>query len=82
MTSLVLFTFGQYRSSPSTTCCSQRSSFRNRQQETYFFSQRGILFQELNYTVGQLWVVHAEALDLVQWEKYAGKEELVLFFEW
>jgi hypothetical protein len=27
-------------------------------------------------------VVHAEALDLVQWEKYAGKEELVLFFEW
>jgi hypothetical protein len=48
----------------------------------YLFSQRGILFQELNYTVGQLWVVHAEALDLVQWEKYAGKEELVLFFEW
>jgi hypothetical protein len=27
-------------------------------------------------------VVHAKALDLVQWEKYAGKEELVLFFEW
>jgi hypothetical protein len=47
---------------------------------TYLFRQGRILFQELDYAVRQLWVIHAQALHLVQREKHTRQEEFMLLF--
>jgi hypothetical protein len=42
--------------------------------ENHLFGQGGILLKELNNAVGQLWVVHAETLDLVKGNQNPSKE--------
>jgi len=48
---------------------------------TYIFRQCGVLLQELHDTIGQLWVIHAQALDLVHGKQDPGQEELVFLLE-
>lgn len=49
--------------------------------KTYIFGQCRILLQELDDTVGQLRVIHAETLHLVHGKEYPGEEELVLLLQ-
>ena len=84
MTSFVLLTLGQYRSSPSTTYDGQsvaHQAVRVQNQNTNLFGKSGILFQELHDTIGELRVIHAQALDFVQRYQDSGEKELVLLFE-
>lgn len=48
---------------------------------TNLFRQSRVLFQELDYTVCKLRVIHAQALDFVKGNKHARQEEFVFFFE-
>jgi hypothetical protein len=48
---------------------------------TYIFSQGRILLQKLDDTIGQLGVIHAQALHLVHGEKNASQEELMFLLE-
>lgn len=48
---------------------------------THLIRQCRILFEELDNTVCQLRMIHAEALDLVQRNQDPGQEKLVLFLE-
>jgi hypothetical protein len=43
--------------------------------------QSSVFLQELNNTVCELWVVHAETLDFVQRNEDAGQEKLVFLLE-
>lgn len=48
----------------------------------YLFCESSVLLQKLYNAVGQLWVVHAQTLHLVQWNEHPGEEQLVLFLQW
>jgi hypothetical protein len=60
-------------------------SICKRQQETgdtYIFREGRVLLQELDNTVGQLRVIHAQAFNLVHGKKDSCQKEFVLFFQW
>ena len=48
---------------------------------THRFSETGVLLQELDDTVGQLRVVHAQRLDLVQGQEHFQQECLMLLLQ-
>lgn len=49
--------------------------------QAYLFRQRRILFEKLHDTVGQLWMIHAQTFDFVQWNQDSCQKKLVLFFQ-
>lgn len=49
---------------------------------TNLLGQRSILLQKLNNTVGQLRVIHAETLHLMERNQYTSQEQLMLLLEW
>ena len=53
-----------------------------KQSNDYRLGQSGVLLQKLHHAVGQLWVVHAECLGLVQGDQDPQQKQLVLLFEW
>lgn len=48
---------------------------------THVFSQRRVLFKELDNAISQLWMVHAEALDFVQRKQDTGQKQFVLLLQ-
>lgn len=83
MTSLVLFTLGQYLSRPRTTFSTV--SICEEKPETWgvtdLLRESSILFQKLYNAIRQLWVVHAQTFDLVERDQDTSQKELVLFLE-
>lgn len=50
-------------------------------KRAHLFSQGRILFKELDDTIRELWVIHAETLDFVQGEQHSGQKELMLLLQ-
>lgn len=48
---------------------------------TYIFCEGCILFQELDNTISELRVVHAQALGLVEGKQDSGQEDLMFFLQ-